>query len=1037
MTRATPRRIVRSAAVLAGPPLLAVALFLTCPLEGEPFDEPWGKPRVDGDQVRFEYPLFPEGRCRVDVEGFQAALQPGDPLALTVRVELEGVDLRPALDRVEELRLVLAAQRMADAEGRFRSASAYFGSTYLTPSGLPVEGFQYHIPSSSLGGPYRTPLDHAQSVPLDTVNVGRRGLSLETRVETNLAGDFPDGLYRLELGLFAAVDGVWYPLHVLLVAGDTSHGACDLDYETLYYTRLLMPPTTVGSPATPRAIWTLFTSSIHNGIPGVVADEDSGEFALSARVKPGTRYRLPCQPGAGPCVMPLEPELPTVKLARFGQSTLEPDFERGQATIAVTRPDGTTEELGTHTFRSRTTRALRETDLRWRLHTGVEYAFEQPGRYRVVVQGEMYDRFGRRYEGGGSYEVWYAHPLTFATGIKPANPMRVGESYPVAATVNPPVPAEVTATVRFFPGTHPEDVLEDRVQGRAQRFGYFHPDGDHAPLVFPEAGEYLFDLFAEYTAPDGQVFMGHQRNASVVLPEGDPGMEIWGGPDAAHSEGRAAASFTLAGQANTFGIGPLRFPHRSGDNLYIEGNGPYVQFVQLFMSVSEPSGALHRMLHREFPPGLVQLRRGDDSPTLELLDYRAFPGPVGTIDHYAAGGDGRHLPLMSTTDRGYSPFEYPELVDRAGYFYLASSRPGFPVFFAVADSTISENYWMNAFSGYENTLGAARRGDQPGDVYWSLITGMFADRPAGEAYYGQYAAGAVAGLRGEFSEPTGPPFERPVARINGVDLDIYAGVGPAPGFLVDTGALKGIGSIAVPMVPHDARIVVQRPDGSQRVCEGRADAIGNFRCPGGPLLLDQPGVYRLDTRFSEGEHDGVCVGAPGGSFAIYAVEAGSPHRVLFDKELPGPVGDAERITIRGRVEPPIEGARVFYSVVAPGILIDEGTLPTTDGQFELALLPTELGAQFGNLHDHPNLDENAFMHRLLDLPLVQPASAGARLQLLRDGLRERTLSDTVEVTIFVEGEDGDGRSATAGGKLVLRGEQIVVPPAFLDGGGRP
>lgn len=1037
MNRGARNRIVAFGSTVAGSVLVALALFLSCPLADDSTTDTYGAAQVDGDRVTFELPVFPEGSCSVTVEGFEDTLQPGAPLEWTVRVEMDGVDLGPILERVEELRLVLAAGRMADADGHFRSASAYFGSTYLTPSGMPVEGFQYYIPSSSVGGPYRTPLDHAQQVPLEAIRADGRGLSFGARVSTTLAAGFPPGLYRIELALFAAVDGVWTPIHVLPAVGDPYTGACDLDYETLYYTRLMLPPTTVGSLETPRAIWTLFTSAIHNGVPGVVAAEDAGEYALSARVKPGTRYRLPCHPGGEPCVMPLEPELPTVKLGRFHQSTLEPDFERGQASIAVTRPDGTVEDLGTHAFRTRPTRALQETDLRWRLHTGVEYAFEQPGRYEVVLKGEMFDRFGNRYEGGGSYEVWLAHPLTFATGVKPANPMRVGEFYPVAATINPPVPADVVTTVRFFPGIHPEDVIEERYAGRAQRFGYFHPDPSHQPLIFPETGEYLFDIFAEYTAPDGQVFMGHMRNASVVLPGGEPGMEIWGRPDSEHSPGFAASSFTLGGEANTLAIGPLTFPHRSGDNLYFEGNGPFVQFVQLFMSVSEPSGALQRVLRSEFPPGLIRLQRGDAAPTRELLDYRAFPGPVGAIDRYAADDDGRHLPLMSTTTEGYSPFEYPERVDRAGYFYLASSRPGFPVFFAVADSTITENYWMNAFSGYEHTLGAALRGDQPGDVYWSLITGMFADRPAGRDVYGLYSAGAVAGLRGEWSEPVGPPFGRPVATVNGVDLDIYAGVGPAPGFMVETGAVKGVGSIAVPMVPHDANIDVYKPDGAVMSCHGRADEIGNFTCPDSPLVFDQPGVYRVDARFSEGQHEGTCAGAPGGSYQIYAVDAGSAHRVLFDDSLPGPVKTRDRIAIRGRVEPPIDGARVFYSVVAPGILIDEGQLSATDGHFELTLLPDELGAQFANLHDHPHLEENAFMHRLLDLPLARPFDTGDRLQLLLHGLRDRKLSDTLEVTVFVQGTDEGGQPATAGGKLVLRGDRVVVPPAFLDGGEHP
>ena len=52
--------------------------------------------------------------------------------------------------RVDEIQMVMSAVRMCDANGRFKDENGYFGSTYLTPSGLPIEGYQYLIANSHI-----------------------------------------------------------------------------------------------------------------------------------------------------------------------------------------------------------------------------------------------------------------------------------------------------------------------------------------------------------------------------------------------------------------------------------------------------------------------------------------------------------------------------------------------------------------------------------------------------------------------------------------------------------------------------------------------------------------------------------------------------------------------------------------------------------------------------------------------------------------------------------------------------------------------
>ncbi len=375
---------------------------------------------LDGHTVTFHAPSYPSGRWKVRVVGHRRAISPGETLDLAVDYALESEELEAMMRQLKEVRLVVAARRVNDHKGRFRSQDGYFFSTYLTPSDLPVEGLQYFIASSHIGGPYKTPLDLQVPVPRGALRHEDGAVRFSARVRHRLARDFPRGLYRLELAFFGRLDKVWQPLHMIPSGGRETTG-CDLSYETVFYTKLVLPPVRVGTMATPRAIWTLFSSPPQNGVAGAVAREDAPHFALSTRVKLPVRYTLPCRPGHRTCEYELRPDLPAAKICRYGNCMLEPDRGRGHARFRVRRPDGVVDDLGTHHFG--TPWYWPDTTGGFSLRGGPRYRFRQFGKYEITMAGEMYDRFGTRYEAGGTYEVWVAYPLTFATGTKPGTPL--------------------------------------------------------------------------------------------------------------------------------------------------------------------------------------------------------------------------------------------------------------------------------------------------------------------------------------------------------------------------------------------------------------------------------------------------------------------------------------------------------------------------------------------------------------------------------------------------------------------------------------
>lgn len=984
---------------------------------------------VDEEGVRANGPAYPNGSWQMELAGMETEMQPGQELHWRLSYDLEGENLLAYKSQIEDIAVVAAARRMADQDGHYRDQDSYFYSTYLTPSGLPVEGFQYLIANSHIGGPYKTPLDLFHQVPLETVEITDSQIRFSAAINDKLKDDFPAGLYRIELAVFAYVQDHWLPLHMLR-AVDGFVFSCDINYESLYFTKVFLPPIRVGAIKPPRVIWTLFTSMSNHGVAGVVAAEDAGHFGISNRVKLASRYLLPCTPDRGECVFRLEPELPTVNRHKFFMAKnypydmFEPDCSRGQLTVAVKKPDGEVDRLGKHDFEEcgfagPTTGS-----------NDLNYRFDQFGRYEITMSGEMFDRFGNIYEGGGTYEVWVAYPLTFATGLKPGNHRKVGQFYSPAATINPPVPAQVEASVKFYPATHPQDVITAEYHGRAQRYGYYFPDASQPMLRFPEPGEYLFEIMATYRDSRGRVFMGNMKNAAAVLPA-EANMTLHGSPEWGYRRTKEL-SFELDGDVGR-NQGTTHFPYRSGDMIYYAGNALMGQAIQPMVSVSEKTGHIQQIMNTRFFPKLVRLRK----QPLRIEQQHFFPGCQDQLRYYVNSDQPRELlPLMSTTSKGYSPFEYPELVDRRAYFYMASSRPGFSVYFVIGDSTIAENYWNNGMYDYDHTVGAAKIGDQPGDVTWSIVSGIFADYPAEKSFTGIYSSGGVALLLGDNSIYESAPFARPVDTINGVDVYIYAGVGPSPGTLYETGAVKGVGSITVPMAPHEVLIDIHKPDSEVHHCRGRADEIGNFLCPEGAIVFDQPGVYRVFAKYWEGERTGVCPGARGGWYQVYAAEKDSAHQVLFDDSMRRQVPYEDTFIVSGRVEPAIKHGQGYYSVVAPGILMDEGTMEVRDSKFRFSIYPNQFGAQFANLFDLLRLN-------LLDFRLVylsrsyRDSQKGTDLlrflEVILHGYQHPFLSDTVEVTAFVEGEDESGRPVTAGGKFVLRGSRVVLIQDLLAG----
>jgi len=103
--------------------------------------------------------------------------------------------------------------------------------------------------------------------------------------------------------------------------------------------------------------------------------------------------------------------------------------------------------------------------------------FNQYGHYMITMTGSVNDVWGNTYRGGGTYDVWMAHPLDVDPGVLPGTPFEVGDSFNPSLQFYPRVPAHVHLTVTLYPNSDSAQAVTSTVVGDANEFGYFSPSG--------------------------------------------------------------------------------------------------------------------------------------------------------------------------------------------------------------------------------------------------------------------------------------------------------------------------------------------------------------------------------------------------------------------------------------------------------------------------------------------------------------------------------------------------------------------------------
>jgi hypothetical protein len=882
-------------------------------------------------------------------------------------------------------------ERVFDPSGKQERSNPVFMSSYLTPTGLPVErrGQNWNRWST-------------QAVQVGDIEIAGLSLtspnSLQGTWSANLQipNDLPDGVYSLVFE--PSVDDI-------KTEDRYFEGAYPQYFDTIFSlggAALI----TVGSSAAGRLSFSLAMNDLSDGSRGIVAAQDRDKLGIAARQTTNTStYVLPMADleTSVPLVYRLEPFAPLVGASNRGWMTTPTvpfAFPSGNLSVTVKQPDGSTENLGSAPFAqpyvqepiNDSASGLDPGNIGRRYfglttQTGnYDYTFSQYGKHEISLNGTIDDIEGNTYAGGGTYEVYIARRLDLETGTFASTPFEVNDAFSPTVIVQPGVEADIRIEITHYPESDPAQRVSHVISGRSNRFGYFHPESGDA-FVFPSHGEYRVDITASHRDEAGILWMGSESWASVVETPNSPiiahGMR-------AKDCGNSRQQWLVVTAGNICGT-HMPFPYHTGDIAWSMDTDVDPYFTALFpaITVQDTQGQLEDLLRERFGPN------------------RGYW--FGDIEGVISIGE---IPLLTHSAKNIPG---PLLLDDEGthksYFYSGAARPGTRVRDMVSEGENQESYWR--FEGrYYDQNGTGVNGDQPNDFKFQFGGAVYRAPENDFYYYGAYGSLWV-GLRKD--DPTGtrvmPPFQGnaggpsggPIMTLQGQDIDMFFHpTGTRPGSILEVGDFAVISGQIAPTLPSQVSIAITSPSNQVTEFNGRANKVGYYFDPDARVRVKEPGVWQVsvyiwhDGQTSAGPTlapfpSGGVLGSDGGTFKFYVVESGSQPLTVEEPASLWVQPANEVLNFTALAPDGWTDVVLYQTTVMPGFILDDGPM----GGLTYPYNATALHESF------PNLD-------LAD----------------REG---RYGADTVTLSLLLSGKNADGKPAFRARQVLLQGEHLMIP----------
>jgi hypothetical protein len=915
------------------------------------------------------------------------SVQPGGTLRVQGTLRLFSSTLGPG--STTHAKLVL--ERLTGPDGQGTMAQALFASTFMTPTGLPIER------TPSFGSDTFT---QSQTASLARTAADRLDATIDLTLQ--VPASLLAGYYRPYVSFtFQNVPLEPAPPGALL--GIDRGRRRPFNDELQPTVAGYAPIVKIGSPSAPRMFWTMLTDDLSNGSRGVSAAEDRNKFGLASRILTQSEtFVVPRNDSAGrPITYRLEPFAPTISASDRGEPENPPlipfRFPSGNLTVQVQKPDGTTQTLGPAPFVQSRSRGLvnaqgvgiddgggylQEVYQLSTLDSRFNFQFPADGRYVITVDGTIDDIWGNTWRGGGTYEVNVGRILVLDTATIPTTPFEVGDVFDPGVVVSPAIPATVQVRFRMAPNSDSTRITDRTVTWIANRFGYSHPAG--GGITLDQAGEYRVDISASYVDAQGNLWMGSRTWGGVVASK-TPSIIAHGRRGInGHGQTPFLQWFTRPqiGQP----VGPSHFPFtfQSGDITWVvKGDAS-----NALMSFQDPVGNITSIMRTRSEP----------------------PGETPFYDGLAAAANAGEFPLYSSRADNADPHLDPSKVDVYAYSYRGAERPLVRVREIIGEDNLGGGTYWRFNEQYSNQVGVGVGGDLPNDFKFQYGAVVIRGSAIGNPQYAVYGSlFTVIPDSDTVGSRTFPPFQGngggptggPIMRLKGRSIDMFFHpTAVRPGSVLEVGDTFAIAGAIGPTLAGLVSTTVTLPSGRVITSPGRGNKVGYYYHPENDFVVDEAGIYTVDVSVTfDGQTSagqvtqpfprGDVLGTANGRFYVYVVPRGGPALNVnaTDGQMLAPPANLQ-LSATAPEGFTLQAAHVTATM--PGFVLNTGPLQPSGNSLSYGHNPPMLAADF------PNLD------------LDQPA-------------------DLVTFTLFSSIIDASGNPTYAARVISLRGNEVMNP----------
>lgn len=805
--------------------------------------------------------------------------------------------------RIDNACVLVTLERDYDPFGNQHSPWDNTFSTILTPAGLPIEGGGSAAISRFNGYTQLSPVDIMIEVPFSTFTTASdTGWASNTLYGSfNLPNNMPPGIYRMRLDFGLKVGSKYYDYNNNTIGTRPTN----LASISCFYS----PPIPASgwningttwidaSQITRKPYWDLLWDYNSNGYRGVIAKEDQNRVAVSPRNMIHDAVVIPKVDVKGSQLSyNLEPNF--LLDNDNTQRNIPINYHSGQWTVRITFPNGTIVNLGTANFTARRGNGATTQNTSFTAWKPTAY-----GNYSIEAYGWILDTWGNRYQGGGNYTFWIANRLTVATATFQGMPYNVGNRYGRDLAFNPPVPANVTMKAQLFVNSDPNNVTTVTSSGTATMGGIWGAPQGMIPLTFTAPGEYYATVSAIYLDPSGALWMAAMTHAGVVYPTNSSIV--------AHGKKLTLPNGTITefGQTHTEGY------TAPNGTLYLQHiNYPY-NFSDVLLIASEYQGS------NKIEPVLTYAVNGSNTP------YDPNWQGIGRTN------------IQTKTSNNLSADMFPEYITDLQYYYGSAAQPGFNARFIIGDDYTRAPYWPTSNNNFGGEYGASNNGDLPGTIYRLLGGVVLRNQGKAPAYAGYEATADILANRTNNNRIIAAGDED-LPSPDGIPSRFFL-VPVRPGSTYPAGATFTAVLQIDPIVPCNVTFTLTAPDNTTNVATGQGDQYGYFAASKG-WVLNQPGVWTYNVNATWNGYQGHVPGLPITGGWIYVIENGSAIGPGMTLNMPAQqtFSPTSGLNVTGQTS----ASQVYYAVIIPGAVLEQGILPVANGSFTYYFNPQKMSS---------------------------------------------------------------------------------------------